>query len=150
MKRGIVVVLVVLSVAGLSDAAYLTAQHYRGAPVNCEIGGTTLGSCTTVLNSEYATVAGIPISLFGAGYYFLALVLAALLLTRTDKKLLKLLTALAAAGTLVSLGLLYVQAQVLEAYCPYCILSALISTALFLIALYGLRQFRSASAESIS
>ena len=50
-----------LTVAGAALTAYLTVQKVTGAPVVC----LASGGCGSVLNSDYATVFGIPLSLLG-------------------------------------------------------------------------------------
>ena len=47
--------------AGAALTAYLTFQKVTGAPVVC----LASGGCGSVLNSDYATVFGIPLSLLG-------------------------------------------------------------------------------------
>ena len=54
-----------LAVGGLALTAYLAISKLSGAPVVC----LASGGCGSVLNSEYATVFGIPLSLLGLGAY---------------------------------------------------------------------------------
>lgn len=54
-----------LALGGTALTAYLTASKLSGAPVVC----LASGGCGSVLNSEYATIFGIPLSLLGLGAY---------------------------------------------------------------------------------
>ena len=53
-----------LAVAGLAIAAYLLASRFLGEPPAC---GPVKG-CETVAASEYATMFGVPVALFGVGF----------------------------------------------------------------------------------
>ena len=54
-----------LALGGTALTAYLTVSKLSGAPVVC----LASGGCGSVLNSEYATIFGIPLSLLGLGSY---------------------------------------------------------------------------------
>ena len=118
----------VLSLAGLADAIYLTVEHLKGRSVRC----TVTSGCSEVLGSSYAVIGGYPLALFGALAYFAAFSLATLAAfgSRRAGNLLAILAALMFA---TSLWLLYVQAFVLRAFCQYCLLSAAITTLVFVI-----------------
>ena len=108
-----------IALAGLADACYLTVAHLTGQDVVC---GSRWG-CSVVLNSAYASVGGIPTAAFGALAYFAAFscaTLAAFGYARA-RTFLALVVALMFA---TSLGLLYVQAFILHAFCPFCLVSA--------------------------
>lgn len=57
--------IIALALGGVALTAYLTASKLSGAPVVC----LASGGCGSVLNSEYATIFGIPLSLLGLGAY---------------------------------------------------------------------------------
>lgn len=61
-----------LAVGGTALTAYLALSKLSGAPVVC----LASGGCGSVLNSEYATVFGIPLSLLGLGAYSAVIALA--------------------------------------------------------------------------
>ena len=54
-----------LALGGTALTAYLALSKLSGAPVVC----LASGGCGSVLNSEYATVFGIPLSFLGLGAY---------------------------------------------------------------------------------
>jgi uncharacterized membrane protein len=124
-----------LSLVGLADALYLTIEHVTGQSVRC----TILAGCSAVLSSPYAVVAGIPLAAIGAAAYFSVFSLATLAAFgyRSAGKILMVLVILM---FLVSLWLIYLQAFVIREFCQYCLLSALITTALLIIALIPRRR----------
>ncbi|MGI9035671.1 MAG: vitamin K epoxide reductase family protein [Pyrinomonadaceae bacterium] len=118
-----------VALIGLGDSIYLTVQHYTAAPVPCSI----VAGCETVLSSSYATLAGIPLSVFGIIAYFIAFILAILTIYGKSKAwlLFGLQTILMAFFT----GwLLYLQGFVIGAFCQFCLLSAASTFTLFIIA----------------
>lgn len=129
--KWIIIAFLVLSFLGFLDASYLVAEHYLGVPLIC----TITEGCSEVLESEYAVFLNAPIALFGALYYAAVFLLAVLFLDTKNPLFLKGAILLPLAGFFFSLWLIYVQAFLLEAWCQYCLLSALISTLLFLLAL---------------
>lgn len=120
--RNRAVALILLSFLGLVDTLYLGIK--RGKPVPCTI---TTG-CEEVLNSRYSAVAGIPISWFGFAFYLTVFAAAAFARFGDDERLLRLIFWPALAAFLISLGLVAIQAFVLQAFCQYCLGSAILST----------------------
>lgn len=119
------------AVIGFLDASYLTVSHLTGSAVNCSI----TGGCDTVLGSKYSEILGIPLSYLGLGYYALIFFLALYYLDSGNKKGLKLLTLIPAAGFGFSLYLVYLQFFVIEAICQYCMVSAINSAILAILGL---------------
>ncbi|HEV8188228.1 MAG TPA: vitamin K epoxide reductase family protein [Pyrinomonadaceae bacterium] len=137
--RKIYILASVLSLLGLADALYLTIEHLTGQTVRC----TILSGCSEVLSSQYAVVAGIPLAAIGAAAYFTVFSLAVLALFgyRIAGKT---LTPLVIAMFFVSVWLFYLQAFVIRQFCQYCLISALITTCLLVLAL-SLRWFKPAA-----
>ncbi len=123
---------VVLGLIGFLDASYLTIQHYNNGILPCYV----FTGCDKVTSSSYAVVAGVPVSLLGAIYYFAILIVAVLFLDTRNKKVLRILTTLPIAGFLASLWLLFLQLFIIKAICFYCVISASTSTLLFVLALW--------------
>jgi uncharacterized membrane protein len=115
-----------LATAGLGIAVYLTVVHYSGGNPIC----ASSHGCETVQHSRYAKLAGIPVAVIGlAGY---VAVLALLVRDRPN-------TRLAAAGaTMVGFGfsayLTYLELFKIKAICQWCVASAVIMTALMVLA----------------
>ena len=120
----------IIALVGLGDAIYLTIHHLTGEQVPCSL----VSGCEMVLTSSYASIAGIPLAVFGAGAYFLAFSLAILTVFGNSKTwfLLGIQVVLMA---LFTLWLLYLQAFVINAFCQFCLLSALVTFTLLIIAL---------------
>jgi uncharacterized membrane protein len=121
------IALILLSFLGLVDTLYLGLK--RGKPVVCSI---TTG-CEEVLNSKYSALAGIPISWFGFAFYLVVFSVAVYAAFGEDGGL-RFLFWIALPAFLTSLGLVGIQAFVLDAYCQYCLASAALSTSILLIA----------------
>lgn len=109
----------VIALIGLVDASYLTVMHLTGEDVAC---GPS-GGCSAVLSSAYASIGAIPTAAFGDLAYF-AMFSFAVLAAFGYSRLRVPMMLLALVMLLASLMLLYLQAFVLHAFCPYCLLSA--------------------------
>jgi uncharacterized membrane protein len=115
-----------LSFLGMVDTLYLTLTRNTG-PIVCSI---TEG-CGDVLTSTYSEVAGIPISLFGLGFYFFVFALT-VFEAFGGFQTFALLRWPTLAALAVSAILTGIQGFVLEAWCQYCLASATLSTLIFL------------------
>jgi uncharacterized membrane protein/glutaredoxin len=109
-----------------------------------------VGGCDRVLSSEWATVFGLPLTLFGCLAYLSMLVLAVspLLVNPEQNKDLRTklegftwpLLFIGATGMMVFSGfLMYVLSTNLKALCLYCIASATMTVAMFVLTLLGRR-----------
>lgn len=125
-------VFLVLGLLGLLDTVYLTAQHYIGLPVICGVGH----GCETVLSSEYSSVFGISIALFGVLFYFSVIVASAMFMDTKNMVFLRFIALGSAIAFLASIFLVYIQAFVIGQFCVYCLTSAAISTLLFITSMY--------------
>lgn len=119
---------------GFLDASYLSIEHLLGTlggdgSVNCIVGSS--GNCNIVLQSIYAKVLGIPLSYLGLLYYTTILIIVINLHKRRDIRLWHLLQGVITFGFLTSLYLVYLQLFILYTICPYCMLSAAMSTIMF-------------------
>ncbi len=137
------VISVVLAVAGLVDAAYLTYEHFSQRIVPCS--NSWIVDCGKVLNSEYSTVFGIPLSLLGVFFYLLLLV-SFLFADRASGKF-KLLQwspfVLSSSGLIASAVFMYLQLGVIGAICLYCTVSAAICFVNFFVIRFSFaREFK--------
>jgi uncharacterized membrane protein len=115
----------VVSLIGLGDSIYLTIEHISGRSVRC----TIVAGCSAVLSSSYASFRGVPLAFIGAVAYFTVFSLATL--AAFDYKwAAKFLVFVVGAMFLVTLWLFYLQAFVIEAFCQFCLLSALVTLVL--------------------
>jgi uncharacterized membrane protein len=131
IPRGLVWAFVIISFLGFLDATFLTAEHYLGSLLSCPI----FGGCDKVLTSFYSAVGGIPVALAGAVYYLAIFILGIAYFDIGRARILKFAANLTPLGLIASLWFLYLQLFVIKALCFYCLVSALISTLLFILAL---------------
>ena len=133
-----------IAAVGASGTGYLTAMRLMNTSAACGSG------CGKVLSSAWATIFGLPLTLFGCLAYLSMLVLAIAPLfvsPEKDKDLrIKLegltwpLLFVGATGMMIFSGfLMYVLATQIQAVCPYCIASALFTITMFLLTLFGRR-----------
>jgi uncharacterized membrane protein len=135
--RVLAALLGVLSLAGIGAAGYLTYVHWFDKPIAC----AGFGSCAAVAESDYAWVGGIPVAFLGLlGYVALMLVAAFWLRAgnRFDIWPLIAIWGMSVAGVAYSAYLTYVELFVIDAVCVWCVTSAGIMAAIFLVATGGL------------
>ena len=128
----------ILSFAGFIDAAYVTVKFYLSSPLSCAF----FENCNQVINSSYAKIFGAPISLLGAVFYLTIFLLSVYYLDVKRQQALKAIFFLTALGFIFSLYLLYVQAFLLNQFCLYCLISAIISMLLFSNTVYNYRKLK--------
>ena len=130
-------VVVIFAVLGLAVSLYLTWIKLANATVAC----AGVGNCEAVNNSSYSTLAGIPIALLGAAAYLTILGLMALEALRPGSAEAACLASFgtALAGTLYSAYLTYIELFVLHEVCPYCVISAVCVTIIFILSALRLR-----------
>jgi len=130
---------VLLALVGLLVATYLWLYKIGVlGELRC---GT--GSCEYVQTSRYAELLGLPVALYGvAGYAaLLGLGLAGLQpALASDRRVNVLLAALASVGFGFSLYLTAIELFVLHAICRWCVASAAIMTATWVLSLADLRR----------
>lgn len=137
-----------IAIAGAVLTAYLTVTKLTGSGPACSIDASAGAGCGGVLDSAYATVFGLPLSLFGCLAYIsmAAFALVPLAIDRDKQKNLKkklenytwwLLLAGSIAMAVFSGYLMYILATELKTLCPYCIGSALFSLSLLVLTLTG-------------
>ncbi|MDO8497706.1 MAG: quinone-dependent dihydroorotate dehydrogenase [bacterium] len=131
MKKGLLAVLALASV-GLIDSIYLTYEHYSRIILPCST-SIFFSDCGKVLQSSYSTVFGIPLALFGIFYYCFLLISSLFILATNNRKGIYTLIILTTIGFVTSLYLVFLQIFIIKAICLYCMVSALISTSLFII-----------------
>ncbi len=130
-----------VSLAGLFVALYLMLYKlgYIGTLV-CSV-----GSCEVVQTSKWATLLGFPVATWGVAYYLAVLAVSLLGLGprfADSLGLSRLLASMTATGVLFSLWLTYLELFVIDAICQWCVVSAVLATLLFVIAVLDLRDVR--------
>ena len=128
-----------LSLLGLFVSAYL--YLYKIGRIGTLACGT--GACETVQSSVWSRFAGVEVALIGViGYGALLLVsLASLQAALTGRRWpAVLLAVLAGGGVAFTVYLTYIELFVIHAICRWCVGSATIIVALFILALLDLRS----------
>jgi uncharacterized membrane protein len=121
-ERGALLALRALALAGVGVAGYLTWVHYADVAPICATGG----GCERVQNSDYASLAGMPVAVLGLIGY-----VAILAASFVPGELARLATAgIALTGAGFSAYLTYLELFVIDAICQWCVASALIMLAL--------------------
>jgi len=127
-----------LALVGFFVALYLWLHQIGvGGELKCGTGG-----CETVQASRWSQQLGIPVAFYGVVGY--AAILAVALVSLQPSWLARrgptlLIAALATGGVLFSAWLTYLELFVIHAICRWCVTSALIMTAIWIVALYALR-----------
>lgn len=130
--------IIALALIGFTDSAFLLSKRLSGTPIPCFI----TSGCDTVSNSPHSVLFGVPLALWGVIFY-LGIGFLALLYWDTKKEIFaKLLTVATTLGFLSSLYFIYVQKFLIGAFCVYCILSAIVSVALFVLGIVIHRRLR--------
>lgn len=141
----------VIAILGAIVTAYLTITKLAGGEVACvasEGAEAAIASCKDVLNSRYATVFGLPLSLFGLLAYLSMATFALSPLAINPEKQKSLRSTLenwtwlflligSTAMTVFSGYLMYVLAFEIKALCLYCISSATFATVMLLLTVLG-------------
>ena len=119
-------------IIGMAVAGYLTYVHYNEDALVCTVGG-----CETVQQSDYSTMLGVPIAIFG---FLMFLTVTLLALARlTDRSPLPSDIASIAAWTLLLTSLLYyayltyIEIWELEAVCQWCVISSIVALLMFVL-----------------
>ncbi|MBI4080573.1 MAG: quinone-dependent dihydroorotate dehydrogenase [Candidatus Levybacteria bacterium] len=134
MQKHIPAVIVILALIGVADAGFLTYEHYRNAIPPCITGSVFFTDCGTVLKSSYATIFGIPISLIGFFHYSLLTAVSVIAYVSKNQRAKLMVVILTGIGFLTSLYLVFLQLFIIQALCLFCMLSALVSLLLFILA----------------
>ncbi len=139
-------IMAIASLVGVFASGYLLYTYLSGTPIACGAGG----GCDIVRLSKWAWTFGLPRPLLGVAFYmgvFGVLVVRAA--TNWQVRWLHRLTLAAAAlGFIESAFLFFVQWLDIQAFCAWCLLSAVAATIIALVAWFDrIEEVRSVSAE---
>jgi uncharacterized membrane protein len=120
----------ILAIAGVAVAGYLTYVHYNVGALVCGV-----GDCEIVQSSKYSEMFGIPIAIFGLLMY---VAIVALIIIRSTMIELEDLANTAilvflVAGTIYAAYLTYLEIEVIRAICQWCVISAIITVLLLIV-----------------
>lgn len=127
---------IALSVLGLLVAIYMTIYKVTSNDAMC-LGS---GDCSTVNNSRYSEVNGIPVGLIGVFGYLAILAVHYLERGRRYFKQNGTLSifGMALTGFIFTIWLIYVEFALLKALCPFCLTTQIAMTIIFIISVIRL------------
>ena len=126
-------VLTAIALVGLAIALYLLAIRVLGEAPAC---GPVKG-CETVAASEYSTLFGIPVALFGVVFSTVLVGASIAWWRRADRRALYLAYGLGIAGIVAVAYLTFLELFVIEAICVWCVSYAIIVVAGWAVAAYA-------------
>lgn len=138
--------LILLSIIGIADSAYLLSIHGRSTALSTGRQGSAFcpaSSCEAVNQSGHSEVAGIPLAALGLVGYLMLLVLSVLASWLNGRSSVLGIVMLSGVGVSVSAYLVYLQVAVIAAICSWCVLSALTMTLIFAVSVAMFRRMRS-------
>ncbi|MEL6148402.1 MAG: vitamin K epoxide reductase family protein [Chloroflexota bacterium] len=126
-------IMLVILAAAIGVSGYLSWLKIANADAVCVHGGRF--DCGVVLNSAYSEIAGIPIAWLGLATNF---IIVGLLLLQNRIKFLRQNGTLIVFGVVLfafiySVYLVYLQAFVIQRYCPWCLTHEALITLLFIV-----------------
>jgi len=137
--------MILLAIAGLGVSAYLMWGYtVEGAELAC---GSSSG-CEEVKESSYSSVLGIPLPVLGLGSYSVLLVLVILQMCFVVKDeqwasyTALTIFGISLVGVLYSAYLTYIELFVIYAICRWCVASAVIMAAFFILSILNLNYGR--------
>ncbi len=128
-----------LALAGIFVALYLLLYKI-GVVGNLSC---SIGSCETVNTSRWSVFIGAPVAGWGVAFYVVLFALALVSLEGRYADSLgmsKLLALVSGGGVIFSAWLTYLELFVIHAICQWCVISAIIVTIVFVVALVDLRD----------
>jgi uncharacterized membrane protein len=134
-------VVAVLALIGAFLALYLSMYKWGlVGTLRCSLGG-----CESVQNSPWSELFGRPVAEWGLGAYLSMLVIAVLGLQprfANARWVALSLFGISAIGVAFSAWLTYLEAYRIQAWCQYCVASAILITLIFFLSIPGLRRAR--------
>jgi uncharacterized membrane protein len=125
---------------GIAVAFYDSYAIYTGQPLWCP---PPIDGCNIVAASPYAYILGLPVGYFGVVYYLCMFALAALLVVAPLSRILRFAAVLwPAIGVVFSAYFMRIQVAFIHAFCIYCLISAVLTVLLLIVAIAHYRATR--------
>ncbi len=128
-------IIIFLALIGILDTTYLLAERFLGGAVKC----IAVQGCDTVLQSSYSNFFGFfPVALAGFLFYLAIFTLGLWLWGKSNISFFvrNLFSGLTVFGLVFSGWFFYVQAVLLQAFCTYCLISALDILLIFIVGIW--------------
>lgn len=127
----------ILALAGLAVSAYLLTVHWGWWSAVC----LGVGDCEAVNTSRFSEFLGIPVALMGMGAYAAIIALSIAILQNIQTVWARRgVFIIAAMGVAFSAYLTYIELFVLYEICPWCVISAILVTAIMILGALELRE----------
>jgi uncharacterized membrane protein len=133
----IYLLIVAAALVGLTITINIYKKKHSKKPLVCPF----KADCDSVITSDFSSFMGIGLEIYGALYYgFIAIVYSSFIIfpSLQNDILMALMSAVTLAAFLFSLYLTILQAFVLKIWCSWCLMSAGISTSIFIFAMIGI------------
>lgn len=140
--------MLLLSFLGIADSWYLYQSAATDTALSCDI-GAGLDGCNIVAQSPYSQLLGLPLALYGVGFFSVLFVLSAVLLVVRTRSLYRVLYLLSLGGAAASVVFLFIQFAIIKALCIYCIASAGIVFLLCLVSRILFKRFAPQDLEPV-
>lgn len=130
------VIIIFSAFAGFVLAAYLSHKKSRPEPMVCPL----KGDCAAVIRSEFSSFFGIGVEKIGMAYYLLVAVAYGIFLTLPQlytPVIIFIAVGVSLAAFLFSVYLTFIQLGFLKEICTWCLLSAVLSTVIFVTSVIG-------------
>jgi uncharacterized membrane protein len=132
--------MLVLALVGVCVAFYDAYALYNGQALWCP---PPISGCNEVANSPYARIFSLPVGYYGVVYYLYMFGLAALLAFDPSSRGLRFAAVgYSGLGPCFSIYFLYLQIVFIHAFCIYCLISAITTFLLFIVAVSHFIQRR--------
>lgn len=132
-KNPLTIISLILATVGLALSLYLTYVHYNIDALVCGTGG-----CEIVQTSQYSEMFGIPIAIFG-DIMFVALIFGVILRERLTEHADLIGTGIVMVLLMAVLYwayLSYLEANVIHAWCQWCIATSLVTLTMLIVESY--------------
>lgn len=138
LRKPLTIISLVLALVGLGLSSYLTWVHYHPGALVCGTGG-----CEIVQTSKYSEMFGIPIAIMGVTMFIV--IIAGIVVRETMPQYGDMISTgivvILLAAILYWIYLSYLEANVIHAWCQWCIASSIVTFVLLLVE--GYRWYRS-------
>jgi len=139
-RKVLTIFLLIFAFVGIADSAYLADASLTDTTLACSING--LEGCNVVAQSEYAHLFGIPLGVYGVVFYVLVFLTGAILLIKRWRAAYVSLLTLGWFGLLASAAFELIQIFLIKAICVYCLGSAVLSIAIWLLGIWFWKKYR--------
>lgn len=131
------ILILISAFVGLSITFSIYKQKHRKQPLVCPLGA----NCHDVVTSDFSKFFGIGLEILGAAYYSFIITVYLLFLAVPEFATplsVFIVAGITIGGFLFSLYLTFVQAFLIKSWCSWCLMSAALSTAIFIFTLITL------------